>query len=140
MADFIEGNGAQGFLAGVRDNLHNDVAATLFNAIQNGLSESAATALTARPLPADKCLIHLDMALQERHIVRFAHELADLLAHAIGGFVGDAKLAFQFLAAHAVARRDEQVDCIEPNRQGRAAVLKDRARDHYDRTQGKKSK
>ena len=47
------------------------------------------------------------------------HELADLLAHAPRGFVGDAKRSL-------AARRDEQIDGIEPQLQRRAAALKDR--------------
>ena len=46
--------------------------------------------------------------------VNFRHVFADQLRHAPSGFVGHAKLALQFLAAHAVAGDREQVDCIEP--------------------------
>jgi len=36
-------------------------------------------------------------------------------------------LALQFLAAHAVARRAEQIDRVEPANQRRAGILKDGA-------------
>lgn len=45
--------------------------------------------------------------------------------HTPRGLVGDAKLALQFSAAHAVARGGEQEDCVEPELQGGAALFKD---------------
>src|SRR5581483_9687250 len=86
-----------------------------------------ATADSARLVAADVGFIHFNVALHEFKAISLRHQQPNLLAHAPRGFVGDAKRALHLLAAHAVARRDEQVDRIEPNRQRRAAVLKDRA-------------
>ncbi len=55
-----------------------------------------------------------------------ADQLANLLAHAPAGFLRDAEHAMQLHARHAVARRHEQVDGIEPRLERRAAVLEDR--------------
>lgn len=49
------------------------------------------------------------------------------MADAPSRLIGHAKRALEFLAAHAVARRDKEVDRIEPRLKRRAAVLKDRA-------------
>lgn len=54
----------------------------------------------------------------------FCQELADLLAYASSRLVGDAESALHLLTTQAVARRNKEVDGIEPELQRRAAVLK----------------
>ncbi len=78
-------------------------------------------------MTANISLIKLNMALEHFEPVRLPHKVADLLAHAPRGLVGHAKRALKFLAAHAMARRDEKIDRIEPRLQRRAAILKDRS-------------
>lgn len=59
--------------------------------------------------------------------LRLGGKIADLLADPVGGFVGDAKLALEFFAAHAVARRAEQIHGIKPANQRRPRVVQDSA-------------
>src|SRR5262249_50545841 len=73
-------------------------------------------------------LIYFDVTLEHFESVGLSHQRTDLHPHPMGAFVSDTQRALQFLAAHAVARRNEQVDRIEPNSQRGAAVLKDRLR------------
>src|ERR1019366_1620972 len=72
-------------------------------------------------------LINFDVALEHFKAIGLDHQLADLLTHAPCRFVGHAKRPFQFLAAYAVARRDKQIDRIEPNLERRTGILKDGA-------------
>lgn len=71
--------------------------------------------------------INLDMAGQKRLHFTLVHLFADFVAHAPSGLVRHAELPLEFLAAHAVARRDEKVDRIKPDLERRPGVLKDRA-------------
>lgn len=57
-------------------------------------------------------------------VPRRSDEAPDLLAQAVGGLVRDAKLPLKFLAGYAVARREEQIDGIEPRLQRRPRILK----------------
>lgn len=50
-----------------------------------------------------------------------------MLADPVSGLVGHTKLALQFLAAHAVARRAEQIHGVIPRDERGARVLKDGA-------------
>ena len=52
--------------------------------------------------------------------------LADQRGHAPRRLIGHAKLALEFLAADAVARRGEQVDGVEPKLERGAGLLKRR--------------
>lgn len=61
--------------------------------------------------------------------VDVTHILADQVAHAPSGLVGDAKLALDLFSSHTVAGRGEQEHYIEPVPQRRARTLK-RSADH----------
>lgn len=64
--------------------------------------------------------------------VNVRHMLANKARHTPSRLVSDPKLALQFLGAHAVPRGGEQVDCVEPELQGRAGLLERRP---YSRVQ-----
>lgn len=57
--------------------------------------------------------------------MRLGGQIADLLPDAIGGLIRYSKLALEFLAAHAVARRAEPIHGVEPANQRRARVVQD---------------
>jgi hypothetical protein len=86
----------------------------------------AATPL-AGEMTADISLVQFDVTLQHLEAVSRRHQRADLLPHAPSRLVRHAELALHFLAAHAMARRDEEIDRVEPQRQLRAAVFEDRS-------------
>jgi hypothetical protein len=58
-------------------------------------------------------------------LIRGAHKLADLLAHAPSRLIGHAKRALQFFAGYAVASGDKKIDRIEPRLQRGVTILKD---------------
>lgn len=72
--------------------------------------------------------VQFDMTSQQGvEALRLAGKIADLLPDAVGGLIGHAKLALEFFAAHAVARRAEEIHCIEPANQRRPRVVQDGA-------------
>lgn len=66
------------------------------------------------------------MSLEHFETIGLRHKVADLLTDTPRRLIGDAERPLQFLATHAVARRDKEVDRVKPRLQRRAAVLKDR--------------
>jgi hypothetical protein len=58
--------------------------------------------------------------------VHHRHVLADKAGHTPRCLVGDAQLALQFLCRHAVPRRGEQVDCVEPKLKRSAGLFERR--------------
>lgn len=74
--------------------------------------------------PADIGFIGLNFARQHPLKVGSGHLSADHVAHAPSSLIGHAKLALKFLATHAVAGRDKEIDRIEPRLKRGASVLK----------------
>lgn len=115
----------QGGAALVRNNCRHNVATTLQRADDNGFASGSAHMRSALDA-ADQSFVNLDgltrpadrlVAVNRRHV------LADKRCHAPRGFIGHSKLALEFLGADAVARRREQVDCIEPKLERGARLL-----------------
>lgn len=92
-----------------RRTAHRQLAAALFHANDNDLVAHVTVALAANRA-ANNRLVNLDndaSATKEIIAVNCAYVFADLMAHAPRGFVGDAKLALDFLRGDAVTRRAE---------------------------------
>ena len=109
----------------VRNDLGDDVAVTLQHAHDDRLASGAAHVLALLDA-ADKRFIDFyggARATDRRFAVNVGHVLADFMAHAPSGLVGNAKLALQFLRRHAVPRRGEQVHGVEPKLQRRPGLL-----------------
>ena len=112
---------AQGCPALVRDNMRLHVAA----ALQHPHNDRLGGAETA-----DESLVDLDVlagSAKRAAAVNDAHVFADFVAHAPGGFVGDAKLALDFFCRNAVAGGAEQKHDMEPVAQRSAGALKGRS-------------
>lgn len=117
-----------------RYNLRHHVAAALEEA-DNGVL----VALVSRALPldrtADQRFVDLDCdarAAERSNAVNHAHVLADHVAHAPSGFVGDAQLALDTLGSDAVPRRGEKEHDVEPVAQRRAGAVAGRSRGRID--------
>ena len=95
------------------------------------LSQCEPVALTPH-LAADERLIDFNVPAKRRIAVNVRHVRADQMRHAERGRVADAQLPLQFLRGHAVARRCEEVDRIEPLHERRVAVREDRALHRVD--------
>ena len=93
------------FLPNVWDNLCHHVAAAFQHPKHNSLVWGAATALTARPLPADIGFVYLDDSAQRGFAVHARHVFSDLMPHAPRRLVSDAKLALKLLSWNPVAGR-----------------------------------
>lgn len=98
----------------VRNNAGHHVAVAFKHSEDNRLVCHRALATTARALPANESFIRLNMSRQPVVAVNACHVLADFMGHAERGRIRHAQLPLQFLCGHAVARRGEQVDRIEP--------------------------
>jgi hypothetical protein len=72
------------------------------------------------------------MALQHFEAISLRHRDAYLMTNPPRCFICDAERAPHLFAADAVARRNKQIDRIEPSLQRRVTVLKDRARAGVD--------
>ena len=76
---------------------------------------------------ADVCFIALNLTRQRKLAVHFRHVLTDLMADTKREFGSHAKLTLQFFSRIAMTRRGEQIHGIEPKRQWRPAVFKQRS-------------
>jgi len=113
----------------VRNDLGNNVAAALDHAEHGGLFDLPAVFAPLAMLPrlaADVGFVGLDRARQAIVAVNLRHVLADFVAHPPRRFVGDGKLALQFLGRHAMPRRGEQVHGVKPLGQGRMRLVEGR--------------
>lgn len=113
----------QVFHADVIDVAGDDFAITLDHAEDNGLVGVSAAFGLLRPLAADVGLVDFDMPTEPAIPVNLTHVLADFVTDAPRGFVGDAKLALQFLGGDAMTGSREQVHGIEPLLQRRMRAL-----------------
>ena len=102
------------FLLNVWDNFCHHVAAAFQHSEHNRLVGGSATALTARPLPADICFVYLDDPAQRSLAIHFGHVLAKFMTHAPRRLVGHAELALKLLSWNPVAGRGEQEHRVEP--------------------------
>lgn len=115
--DALEDRRNEGLAGSVGDNLGKHLAPAFQDAHDHCLVRSASgnTHLpSALHATADISLVHFDMASQRRIAIHLRHVLADFMAHAPRRFVGDGKLALQFLGRDAMPRRGEQVDRVVP--------------------------
>lgn len=110
----------------VWNDLRGELPAALLGTHHNCLAFRAAPALAGAAITHIASLSST-WPFEHFEAISVRHQVADLLANSPRGFISHAEPALKFLAANAVARRDEQVDCIEPRLERRAAVLKDRS-------------
>lgn len=114
------------FIFDVRDDNRLHEAIAFGKAHSDGLARCAATTLPARPATANISLVEFDVTGEQGvETLCLAHKVADWLTDAVCGLVGHPKLALEFLTAHAVTRRAEQIDRIEPRHERGARILED---------------
>jgi hypothetical protein len=82
--------------------------------------------------PTTKRFINFNIARKLILPVNHCHVLANLMADAPCGFVSHTKLALQFFASYAMARRGKQIDRVEPQLQRRATIFKRSANSWVD--------
>ena len=115
--------------AHVGHNLGNNVSAAFKHPKNDRFSRRSAPALTTFADAADVGFVDLDElahSADRKVTVNRAHILADHMAHAPRRFVGDAKLALDFLSGDAVPRRAELKHDKKPVAQRRAGAIKRR--------------
>ncbi len=78
------------------------------------------------PFLANESFISFNHTGQRELPIDHLHVFADKASHAPSRLIGHTKLPFQFLGRNAVTGRCEQINGIEPQAQGRPAVLKRR--------------
>ena len=76
-------------------------------------------------LPADIGFVCLNNSSEQ--ISPAGHEAADLMPHAMRGFIGHAKLTFQFFRGNSVLGFCEQENCEEPRFERSLALVENRA-------------
>ena len=116
--------------ADIFDNLRNHVAVALHHAENDRLTWGTAPAFASLADPADIGFVNLHYRPETAYriaAVNSGHILADFMAHAPSGFVGNAELALDFLGREAVTARREQEHDEEPVAQRRARALKRRS-------------
>lgn len=121
--DVIKNMGRQCLAGCIRDNTGNNFTATLDHTEHRSLAFHATSSTLPSFASANVSLVNFNMAGKPAIAIRFAHVLADLVAHAPRALVGHTKLALQFFRRNTVARRGEQVKCVKPFLKGRAGSL-----------------
>lgn len=124
--DVRNDNRLHGALGAARYDAGNEIAATLFHADDAGF-----VALVARPFArhaaTDQGFVNLDnrtSAAQRGVTINRSHILADFMAHTPSRFVGDAKLALDFLGSNTVTGGAELEHDKEPVAQRGASAVK----------------
>ena len=111
-------------LSRIRGNYFgHDLPATLQHSENDSLVFGVATAHAA-PFSANVGFVHFNIAKQGKLAIHFGNVFANLMAHAPRALVRHAKLSFEFLGRYVMPRRGKEVDGVEPELQGRAAILK----------------
>jgi hypothetical protein len=120
----------QGRGLGVRNDLRHNAALALNHSEHGSFADSARTEmLTLTGMfvflqAAEMAFVHLNLAGKLRAII-FFQKRPNLLEHAPRALIGHADLAFQLFGADAAFGRGHQVNCVEPELQGRGRILKD---------------
>lgn len=117
---------AQGFARIAWHHLGHHLPVALQHSKHDSLVANVVPSFAMR-LAADVGFIGFDFTEQRPLAVNRFHVLANQVRHAPSGFVGDAKLPFQFLCGNAVAGRGEKVDRVEPELQRSPRILERRA-------------
>lgn len=118
-------DGLKDFLTILLDDLRHHLTATLKHSHDYGLAVASAI-LRAPLLSANIGFVHLHNALKRPFTIHIGDVLADLMPHAPCRFVRDAELPLQFKGRDAMPGCGEKVDGVEPQLQGRPAILKGR--------------
>lgn len=121
----------QGSAADIRNNFRYHLPVALQHPENDCLVRRAAPSLASAE-PADIGFIGFNLAEQGKLAVNVGNVLADNVSHTPRGFVGNAKLPFQFFCGYAMTGSCVKVDCIEPKLQGCAGVLERSARGRMD--------
>ena len=111
----IEHNAAKRDLPDIGNNLRFDASAAFLHADDDRLDLASAFRLGAPA--AVKRLVNFDVTAKHLETVDLAHKIANLMADAPSGLIGDAERSLHFLSAHAVARRDKEIDRVKPGLQ-----------------------
>lgn len=124
-SDAVLHEAAQGDGLDVRNNLGDDIPATLHDTHDRGLVIRITPTLVR--LAADIHFIGFNGAFELRIAVYVPHVFADFVGHAPSGLVGDAKLALKLFGRDPVPGRGEQVEGVEPFLKGRVSAFKRRS-------------